>query len=253
MVEVDAPGPGVRSKFFNAGCMALAGVLSCVATSATAQECSVPALAAEYVVVQEKQAKCEKNDSLIFCDEVEDFEPEISMRDADKAWQCLANGSLKQAFEGRKAPAVTAFSKWKKYSTAPYHSAHVNRFIDDINAKSIFVMNYANDKAKVYEKYEKAGVFPEGSVLIKYSVLVTAEGGKVEIAPLFIMEKLKIGSRPETGDWRYDMVFPNAEHGTKNLSSAEFSEQICMECHQQYGRETDSVMFVPDDYRIPVE
>ncbi|NQV99615.1 MAG: hypothetical protein HQ483_07945 [Rhodospirillales bacterium] len=223
--------------------------ISSIAAEASA-DCSSEKLAAEYLKIQNQAAKCEKDGDLPFCEDVEDYEPEIGMKDSTRVWNCLTQDLMQAAFTNGGPLVSTAFKEWKNYSSAPFRSAHVNRFIEDLSAKSIYVMNFANEKAQSYQKYEEAGVMPEGAILIKYSLVVNGDGGRVDIAPAFVMEKLKHGSRKETGDWRYTMVHPNRKFTKAGFSDAKFSEQLCMECHREYGEKTDSVMFLPDDYRM---
>ncbi len=134
--------------------------------------------------------------------------------------------------------AAKDYLSWDRYNSAPYLSqTHGNRLVD----------NYANRGAKDYGKFEKAGVMPGGSVLAKDSFRVTP-GGKVEPGPLFIMEKMKAGFSPETGDWRFTMIMPDGTiYGATKGENADKVE-FCAGCHA--AASTDYMFFVPPEYRL---
>ena len=132
------------------------------------------------------------------------------------------------------------YRTWRRYNVTPYLSAtHGRRYVN----------NYANSRAKAYGKTEKAGTFPEGSVLAKDSFEVT-DRGDVLTGPLFLMEKMKAGFNPESRDWRYMMIMPDGSlFGTTN---GEHSERVefCAECHRAAGDDRDHLFFVPGKHRV---
>ena len=127
------------------------------------------------------------------------------------------------------------------FRSAPYISkTHGTRFVN----------NYANDVAKAYSKFEKAGVMPVGSVLAKNSFRVTPQG-KVESGPLFLMEKMPAGFNAASGNWRYTLVMPDGKViGTTN-GNGSINVAFCAECHTGVtGEKTDSLFFLPTQYRV---
>ncbi len=128
---------------------------------------------------------------------------------------------------------------WRRYNIAPYRSTqHGNRFIN----------NYANERAKSYQKFENAGRMPTGAILAKDSFAVT-EGGKVFGGPLFVMEKMAPGFKPSSADWRYTMIMPDGSLlGTTNGTGSERVE-FCAACHALAGDKHDHMFFVPKDVR----
>lgn len=212
--------------------------------------CTVPRIAAEFEIIKVQRAKCEDNDELPFCEKAEDYQPLMTNDEANAAWDCLAKKALGDGFASTPFPANVGYKEWKNYSKAPYQSAHINRFVDDISAQAIFVANFANEKGKAYSKYDKAGKMPEGAILAKYSMVISGQGGVVDLAPVYLMTKLKKRSSKKTGDWKYDLIAPK---GLKLLGrdvDMEFTQELCAGCHMNYGIKSDSMLFMPEDVRV---
>ncbi len=112
-----------------------------------------------------------------------------------------------------------------------------------------YVNNYANPRAKAYGKAEKAGTFPEGSVLSKDSFEVT-DHGDVLTGPLYLMEKMNAGFNPESRDWRYTMIMPDGS--LFGITNGENSGRVefCAECHRIAGDDRDHLFFVPGKHRV---
>ncbi|MCH7487635.1 MAG: hypothetical protein IIC04_11685 [Proteobacteria bacterium] len=73
--------------------------------------------------------------------------------------------ALRAGYAKSGHPVATAYFQWRRYNKTPYVSeTHGGRFVN----------NYANEVAKAYGKFEKAGVMPVGSVLAKDSFLVAS-------------------------------------------------------------------------------
>ncbi len=133
---------------------------------------------------------------------------------------------------------ATQYQDWRRFSARAYVSdTHGGRF----------VQNYGNTIAKAYGKYENAGTMPAGSVLAKDSFVV--RGGRVFAGPLFVMEKMPAGFKAASGNWRYTLVMPDGKvigatngKGSKNV-------EFCIGCHAPLGEDTDSLLFMPDEYR----
>ena len=168
---------------------------------------------------------------------------ELTDAEAIAAYNC-AKGMLKAGYVKSKLTSETGleiaaqYQDWRRFSTRSYVSdTHGGRF----------VQNYGNAVAKAYGKYENAGALPAGSVLAKDSFVV--RGGQVFAGPLFVMEKMSAGFKAASGNWRYTLVMPDGKvigttngKGTKNV-------EFCIGCHVTAGEDTDSLMFLPDEYR----
>ncbi len=162
------------------------------------------------------------------------------MTDAEavKVYDCLMK-ELKAAYAKSDDATAVSYQAWPRYSQHAYVSGtHGNRY----------VQNYANATARAYGAYEKAGRMPAGSVLAKDSFAVTPKG-KVTVGPLFIMEKMNAGFNPAGGDWRYTMIMPNGSvfGATKGAGSKKVA--FCADCHMSVS-EVDSMLFLPDEYRV---
>ena len=142
------------------------------------------------------------------------------------------------ANSGNKYAAV--FLNWKNYAKRPYVSAtHGERF----------VMNYANEKASNYGKYEKAGKMAPGAVLAKNSFTVNGKG-QVATGPLFLIEKHNAGFNRNTLDWQYTMIMPDGQiPGTTN-GKGNASVKFCYECHDAAAADQDAMMFLPEEVRV---
>jgi hypothetical protein len=68
------------------------------------------------------------------------------------------------------------------------------------------------------------------------------------VEPCRIMEKMQAGFYGDSDDWRYTMVMPNGKvfGTTKGEGSAKV--EFCIGCH--IGAEIDSMLFLPEDYRV---
>ena len=135
---------------------------------------------------------------------------------------------------------AVSYASWRRYSQHAYVSAtHGERY----------VQNYANETAKAYGLYERSGTFPVGAKLAKDSFAVKGNG-KVSMGPLFTMEKMPAGFNEESGDWRYSMIMPNGKvFGTTN-GKGSGKVQFCIGCHQSVAPEQDSVLLLPEEYRV---
>ena len=88
-----------------------------------------------------------------------------------------------------------------------------------------------------------------GSILAKDSFAVHGNG-KMAAGPLFLMEKMPAGFKKQSGNWRYTMVMPDgAIFGVTNgQNSAKM--QFCIDCHAAVAEDQDSLMLLPDEYRV---
>jgi hypothetical protein len=133
------------------------------------------------------------------------------------------------------------YSDWKNFSNQPYVSdTHGGRFVS----------NYASKKARdAYGKFEKVGTMPKGGVLAKDSFTVTPTG-QISVGPLFLMEKMDAGFKKASGDWRYTLIMPNGQTvGTTNGKGSK-NVAFCIGCHIAGGADQDSMLFLPDEFRV---
>lgn len=166
-------------------------------------------------------------------------EIELTDREAAAAYDCVI-GQLRTAYGKSGHPVAAGYQGWQRYSRVAYQSAtHGGRF----------VQNYANAKARAYGGYEKAGRMPVGATLAKDSFAIDASG-RAAPGPLFIMEKMSAGFSPDGGDWKYTMIMPNGSVFGETRGKNAAGMQFCIECHIAVGDEQDSLMFVPEEYRV---
>ena len=164
---------------------------------------------------------------------------ELTDAEAVAAYDCLLN-DLKVAYAKSGSDIAVSYADWPRYSKQAYLSAtHGGRY----------VQNYANAKARAYGAYENAGLMPSGSVLAKDSFGVKA-GGQVSPGPLFLMEKMNAGFNAGTGNWRYTMIMPNGSVFGTTGGAGSAKMQFCADCHLAVAPEVDSMLFVPEEYRV---
>lgn len=160
--------------------------------------------------------------------------------DADRAAEIYAVARAAMAIGYPLSGLSTArdYQSWRRYNSAPYLSAtHGNHYLN----------NYANESARAYGDFERAGRLPVGAVIAKDSFSVTETGG-ILIGPLFIMEKMPQGFNYVSGDWKYTLVKPDGTlFGETNGPGARRVE-YCITCHLARER-YDHLYFIPSDFR----
>ncbi len=164
---------------------------------------------------------------------------ELTDAEAVKVYDCLLK-DLKAAYAKSGNKVAVSYSSWPRYSKRAYVSdTHGGRF----------VQNYANKKGRAYGAFENAGTFPAGTALAKDSFAVSGKG-KVTAGPLFIMEKMRAGFNSESGDWRYTMVMPNGSVFGTTKGKGAGNVEFCIGCHISVAPDQDSVMLLPEEYRV---
>ena len=146
---------------------------------------------------------------------------------------------LTRIYERSGVKAARGYQKWRIYNTSPYLSVtHGQRYVN----------NYANSLAADYGRFERSGAMPEGAVIVKDSIAVTADG-EIYPGPLFLMEKMAAGFRYATGDWRYTMIMPDGS--LFGVTKGENSERVeyCIGCHLARER-YDHLYFPPARFRV---
>ena len=164
---------------------------------------------------------------------------DISPERAEEIYQAI-RVRLRDQYARSGDPLFLAYQGWKRFTRLPYRAgSHGERFVH----------HYANEKAKKYRNYEKAGPLPAGSIVIKDSFTVT-ERGQVMHGPLFMMEKMPEGFRSAAGTWRFMMLRGDGSivglTGGTNTKSVKF----CAECHAKAGAKQDFLYFMPDEARL---
>jgi len=164
---------------------------------------------------------------------------ELTDKEAAALYDCLMK-ELKAAYAKSGSQVALLYQSWPRYSTRAYVSAtHGERH----------VQNYANPAARAYGAYEQAGEMPKGAVLAKDSFTV-GKDGRAGAGPLFIMEKMGDGWNAASDDWRYSMIMPNGSvFGTTKAAGSQ-KVQFCADCHMTVTPDVDSMMFIPEEYRV---
>jgi hypothetical protein len=157
---------------------------------------------------------------------------DVSAEEAEAVYRNLSR-DMGELYALSGIAAAQEYLGWTRYSTTPYKSVtHGRRYLN----------NYANKVARAYGRYEKAGIFPVGSVLAKDSFSIT-KSGEVLPGPLALMEKMEAGFNPQSGDWRYTGILPDGSvlGTTKGDNAGNVS--FCVPCHADAGKGRDHVFF----------
>ena len=163
----------------------------------------------------------------------------LNPKAAQKAYASLQKDMV-VAFALSGDASAGKYQTWKRYNSAPYESTeHGDRYLN----------NYANKKAQAYIKYEKSGVMTLGSVLAKDSFTVL-KNGQIYAGPLFLMEKMKKGFKPEFGDWKYVMYLPDGSFIGETNGEGDENVEYCGACHARVGKSQDHMFFLPRSYRV---
>jgi len=161
---------------------------------------------------------------------------ELTEAQARAAYECLLPEMI-EAYSASGLDVAASYDGWPRFSTVAYQSAtHGMRY----------VQNYAapGEAAQAYGQYEEVGRMPTGSVLAKDS-FVAHPDGKLQVGPLFLMERLADGASPETHGWAYSMVMAN---GAVDRSAG--TQAFCTECHAAVAEVQDSLFFLPSELRV---
>ena len=154
----------------------------------------------------------------------------------------LVYAQLKAQMAARYAlsqyPGISDYQSWVRLNRVPYRSAsHGQRYLN----------NYANETARAYARFEKAGTLPVGAILAKDSVTVRSDGSAMPGA-LFLMEKMPDGFNHASGNWRYTLIMPDGSiFGTTGGVGAK-QVQFCISCHLAVEHQ-DHLFFIPEAYR----
>jgi len=164
---------------------------------------------------------------------------ELSDQEAVAIYDCLMK-ELKAAYAKSDDAVALSYQSWPRYSTRAYVSAtHGERH----------VQNYANAAGRAYGAYERAGEMPKGAILAKDSFTIDHDG-RAAAGPLFIMEKMDDGWHAASDDWRYSMIMPNGSIFGTTKAVGDQKVQFCADCHMAVTPDVDSMMFLPEKYRV---
>ena len=90
-------------------------------------------------------------------------------------------------------------------------------------------MTYVNDIGhSTYVEYKSGANFPIGSIAIKESYKIKANGNLTR-GPLLAMEKVGLEKAPKTGGWFYSGT-------TRNGGKMGVSQKFCHNCHKNYAQ-----------------
>ncbi len=164
---------------------------------------------------------------------------ELTDAEAVAAYDCLVN-EMKAAYAKSGNDIALSYASWPRYSKQSYLSdTHGGRY----------VQNYANAKARAYGAFENAGPMPSGAALAKNSFGVKPNG-RVSVGPLFLMEKMNAGFNLDSGNWRYTMIMPNGSVFGTTGGAGGAKMQFCADCHLSLAPDSDSMLFLPEAYRV---
>jgi len=136
-------------------------------------------------------------------------------------------------------PGAASYQKWTRYNRVPYRSAsHGHRLLN----------NYANETARAYGEFERAGSLPVGSIIAKDSITVTNDG-LARPGALYLMEKMPDGFNYVSGNWRYTMIMPDGSLFGVTKGEGAQRVKFCITCHLAVERQ-DHLFFIPGKYRI---
>lgn len=136
--------------------------------------------------------------------------------------------------------SISGYQGWLNVAKTPYQSGtHGGRYVN----------NFASPHGDYrYAKYEDVGTMPLGSVIVKDSFVVKANG-KVSVGPAFVMEKMAKGFNGASGDWRYAMIMPNGKLAGMTKGKGSNAVAFCNDCHVAVAEGQDYLFFLPTEFR----
>ena len=158
---------------------------------------------------------------------------------AEKIYRRLKK-QMAAAFALSGKSTVKRYQAWPRYNKTPYQSTqHGDRYLN----------NYVNKIGQAYGKFEQSGKMPVGSVLAKDSFTVLKNGQKLP-GPIFIMEKMKTGFRPDFGNWRYSMILPDGSFVGETGGEGGENVEYCGVCHAGVPAAQDHMFYLPKKDRV---
>lgn len=179
-------------------------------------------------------------------------EEPMTDKGAEKTYDALRKAMVDSYSAGGNTIAST-YMGWQRFNRAPFLSGtHGARYVN----------TYGNKKASDYGLFEKGKPLPKGAILVRDSFMSaeacltgdvvlgdkTPPGVIACVGPFFIMEKMEKGFNPESGDWKFTMIFPGGTvFGTTKGPGAK-NVNFCMNCHE-VAEEDDFIFYTPEEYR----
>jgi hypothetical protein len=151
--------------------------------------------------------------------------------------EAIYRGLLDELIEGYRRSGLDDldYRGWQRLSPFPHASdEHGMRFVNV----------YLNQAAAAFATASSAAPLPAGAVVAKDSFSVIRSGA-VSRGPLFLMEKMPAGFRPEAGDWRYTLIMPNGWVFGRSKGEGNAAVQFCADCHQK-AASRDYLFAVPE-------
>ena len=162
----------------------------------------------------------------------------VSPKEAQNVYE-VALQALGPGYTRSGNPTARDYRNWRRYNNAPYLSSrHGNHYLN----------NYANETARAYGEFEKAGKLPVGSVIAKDSFSITETGG-ILLGSLFLMEKMPQGFNYVSGDWKYSVIKPDGRLFGETNGKGSGRVEYCITCHLTVEQQ-DHLYFVPREYRV---
>jgi hypothetical protein len=133
------------------------------------------------------------------------------------------------------------FINWQRFSSTPYISfTHSERF----------AANHANAiAAETYGQYEEIDEMPVGGIIAKPTFTI-GHNGEAMLETLFLMERAETGTMPVSGDWIYTSINADGSVWGRTGGHNSAGMDFCVACHEAMGQDTDSLTFLPPEYRI---
>ncbi len=164
---------------------------------------------------------------------------ELTTAEARSVYDCLLP-ELTAGYAKSGMAVATNYKDWKNYANQPYVSdTHGARYVN----------NYANAQGDAYAKYEDVGRVPVGAKFAKDSFVAMANG-KVAAGPLFLMEKMASGFYEKSDNWRYTMIIADGTVFGTTKGAGAGRVEFCIECHAALSEDQDSLMLLPEEYRV---
>jgi len=161
----------------------------------------------------------------------------LSMNDALSIY-ALIKTKMAKGYGLSRNPLIKNYTNWRRFNKTPYLSAtHGNRYIN----------TYGNARSHKYSTLKPGEKLQTGAVLAKDSFTVTRTQG-IFAGAVFVMQKLKHGASPKTGDWRYVQIMPDGSLFGDSGGDGASKMKFCYGCHRNASK-TDYLFNVREKYR----
>ena len=158
----------------------------------------------------------------------------LTPAEANEAWTCLRD-ELQDGWEKSSHPIVNDYLDWQPYTNGIFQGAAQGGCYMEI---------VANADGAPYGRYEKSGLLPYGTRIVKGTFAGTQDG-KLMLGTLLTMEKL-IGKADTvtSGSWRFTHIL--ADGNASDSQTKEGMKEIadCISCHRD-AKFGDFVFFPP--------